>query len=226
MGYPTLVAYDRAGYDLHHARGGVDPDDVTPETPFGGRPDGSGTGAAPGGVAGVGTDGGGPVDDRRTAIEPDPVATGLTFPAVCSFVDPIEHDALLVVDDDFAVRTYLVVALPSTETDGSDEDAGGPGRATAAIVGYDDPADAAYLRGWLAGARTVSGRPRGERRRPGPGAAVAGPRPRDAAVAGRPRDGSRWRRGPRPVPPRPTARGRAGSLSDPGDAAGRRKLPH
>ena len=40
MGHRTLVAYDRDGYDLHYAHWGVDPADITPETPFGGPPEG------------------------------------------------------------------------------------------------------------------------------------------------------------------------------------------
>lgn len=156
MGHRTLVAYDRAGYDLHYAHWGVDPDDVTRETPFGGCPsEYEARRRAPGGIDGIDAHGGRVTEDRRTAIEPDPVATGLTFPAVCSHVDPIEHEALMVVDEEFTVRAYLAVALRGGETDGPDEDAGGSSRATAALVGYDDPADAAYVRGWIAGARTV-----------------------------------------------------------------------
>lgn len=169
MGHRTLVAYDRTGYDLHYAHWGVDPDHVTPETPFGRSPETPFDGAMetpPGGTpnadragrrvpAGLDADGGRPTGDRRTAVDPDPVATDLTFSDVCSSVDPIEHEALFVVDADFAVRTYLVVALRRGEDTDPDADAGGSSRARGALVGYDDPADAAYVRGWLAGARAV-----------------------------------------------------------------------
>lgn len=161
MGHRTLLAYDRAGYDLHYAPWGVDPDDVTPETPFGGTPDEPDRVSIP---ACVDPGDGRLTDDRRTAIQPDPIATDLAFPEVCSHVDPVEHEALFVVDADFDVRTYLVFALRRGSGGGSDDVRGadeardavvGSRRATAALVGYDDATDAAYLRGWLSGARSV-----------------------------------------------------------------------
>lgn len=178
MGHRTFVAYDRAGFDLHYAHWGVDPADITPETPFGGAPEDNRSDRPIGDA--VDPEGGRLTDDRCTTIEPDPIATGLSFREVCSHLDPIEHEALFVVEADFAVRTYLVFALrrggdgPPDDVSGgsgeageecSEEDGEGmagsvgdpcrPRRATAALVGYDDPADAAYLRGWLAGARAV-----------------------------------------------------------------------
>lgn len=142
MGHRTLVAYERDGYDLHYAHWGVDPADITPETPFGGPPD---DGAVRDRAADLLEPAGGRLtDERRTAVDPDPLATELTFDEACLRVDPIEHEALYVVEPDFTVRRYLVFALRD----------GGAGPRTA-LVGYDDARDAAYLRGWLAGARAV-----------------------------------------------------------------------
>ncbi|QLD89991.1 hypothetical protein HWV07_13515 [Natronomonas salina] len=144
MGHRTLVAYDRAGYDLHYSHWGVDSDALTPETPFGGPPDDGWAGECADEL--LDPAGGYLTGDHETAVDPDPVATGLSFVEVCERVDPLIHEALYVVDRDFAVRTYLVLALR------------GPGddhRPTAALVGYDGERDATYLRGWLAGARSV-----------------------------------------------------------------------
>jgi hypothetical protein len=143
MGHRTLVAYDRAGYDLHYSHWGVDPDAITPETPFGGPADAEWALERASDL--VDPEGGRLTDDHETAVDPDPIATGLSFREVCTAVEPLVHEALYVVDDEFAVRTYLVLALGSP----------GPGRSRAALVGYDGETDAAYLRGWLAGARSV-----------------------------------------------------------------------
>jgi hypothetical protein len=142
MGHRTLVAYDRDGYDLHYAHWGVDPADITPETPFGGPPEGGWARERATDI--VDPAGGRLDDDARTAIDPDPLATGLSFGEVCVRVDPLEHEALYVVAPDFSVGRYLVFALRRAG-----------GRRRGALVAHDDGADAAYLRGWLAGARIV-----------------------------------------------------------------------
>lgn len=144
MGHRTLVAYDRAGYDLHYSHWGVDPDDITPETPFGGPPDDGWANECADEL--LDPEGGHLTRDHDTAIDPDPVATNLSFVEVCERVDPLVHEALYVVGRDFDVRTYLVLALRRPANDH---------RPTAALVGYDGERDATYLRGWLAGARSV-----------------------------------------------------------------------
>ncbi len=148
MGHRTLVAYDRDGYDLHYAHWGVDPDGITPETPFGGAPDDEWAKQRADELL---TPSGGELHERReSAVETDPIETELPFVDLGAYVDPIEHEALYVVDRDFSVRTYLVFGL----------DGYAPGRAEApsiALVGYEGEPDAAYLRGWLAGARAVRG---------------------------------------------------------------------
>ena len=142
MGHRTLVAYERDGYDLHHAHWGVDPTALTPLTPYGGRPDVARVRAA---VADrLEPAGGRLVEDRETAVDPDPFVTVPTFQEVVGHVDPVEHEALYVVPPDFAVRRYLIVALQAE-----------CGRGRTALVRYVDAADARYLRGWLAGARAV-----------------------------------------------------------------------
>lgn len=148
MGHRTLVAYDRDGYDLHYAHWGVDPADLTPATPFGDGPDTEWARSCSCRL--VEPEGGELTADRETAVDPDPVATDLSFPTVCERVDPLEHEALYVVDEAFSVRTYLVFAIG---VDGTA--AHGPGRPTGALVAYDGETDATYLRGWLAGARAV-----------------------------------------------------------------------
>jgi hypothetical protein len=141
MGHRVLVAYDRDGYDLHYAHWGPDPADLTPETPFGGPPDDEW--AADRASDLVDPTGGRLPENYQRAVDPDPIATALTFAEVCEHIDPLEHEALFVVAPDFSVRTYLVFPI--------DVD----GRPTGALVGYDGQRDAAYLRGWLAGARAV-----------------------------------------------------------------------
>lgn len=143
MGHRTLVAYDRAGYDLHYSHWGVDPDAITPETPFGGPPGDAWARECAEEL--VDPEGGHLARDHDTAVDPDPVATGLSFLEVCERVDPLVHEALYVVDREFDVRTYLVLALGAPDRE----------RPIAALVGHEGETDAAYLRGWLAGARSV-----------------------------------------------------------------------
>lgn len=143
MGHRTLVAYRRDGYDLHYSHWGVDPDELAPETPFGGSPDVEWAGERASDL--LDPEGGHLTGDHERAVDPDPMATGLSFREVCAAVDPYVHEGLYVVDRAFAVRTYLVLALGSPGRDGP----------RAALVGYEDETDAAYLRGWLAGARAV-----------------------------------------------------------------------
>ncbi len=142
MGHRTLVAYDRDGYDLHYAHWGVDPDEITAATPYGGPPDGAWVRESA--ADRVEPAGGHVTEDHETAVDPEPLATGLSFGEVGARIDPVEHEALHVVDPAFSVRRYLAVALRT-----------GPRRRRTALVGYDGPADARYLRGWIAGARAV-----------------------------------------------------------------------
>ena len=66
MGHRTLVAYDRDGYDLHYAHWGVDPAAITPETPFGGPPEGGWARARAADL--LDPAGGRLADDARTAV--------------------------------------------------------------------------------------------------------------------------------------------------------------
>jgi hypothetical protein len=142
MGHRVLVAYDRDGYDLHYAHWGPAPADIIPKTPFGGPPDDEW--AADRATDLIDAEGGQLAENHERAVDPDPIATGLTFAEVCERIDPLEHEALFVVAPDFSVRTYLVFRVGTRD-----------GRPTGALVGYDGRRDAAYLRGWLAGARAV-----------------------------------------------------------------------
>ncbi len=148
MGHRTLVAYDRDGYDLHYAHWGVDPGALTPETPFGESPDDAWARDRSDEL--LSPEGGRLSEAHDTAVETDPIATGLSFVELGEYVDPIEHEALYLVDKGFAVRTYLVFALEGYRVGRGD-------RSAIALVGYDGEADAAYLHGWLAGARAVRG---------------------------------------------------------------------
>ncbi len=148
MGHRTLVAYDRDGYDLHYAHWGVDPDEITPETPFGEAPDDEWANERAGDLL---TPTGGELQKRpESAVETDPIETDLSFVDLGAYVDPIEHEALYVVDRDLSVRTYLVFGLDGYALGRAEDPA-------IALVGYDGESDAAYLRGWLAGARAVRG---------------------------------------------------------------------
>lgn len=148
MGHRTLIAYERDGYDLHYAHWGVDPGELTPEEPFGGPPDDGWARERAEELLTV--ENGRFTDEDGTAVDTDPVATGLSFVELEAYIDPIEHEALYVVDGAFSVRTYLVFGLEGRHVGRTD----GP---AVALVGYDGPEDAAYLRGWLAGARAVRG---------------------------------------------------------------------
>jgi len=148
MGHRTLVAYDRDGYDLHYAHWGVDPETLTSETPFGGRPDDEWAREAADAL--LDPAGGRLNDSRETAVETDPIATEIPFVDLEAYIDPTEHEALYVVDEAFRVRTYLVFGLDGYS-------AGRTGGPAIALVGYDGADDAAYLRGWLAGGRAVRG---------------------------------------------------------------------
>jgi hypothetical protein len=148
MGHRTLVAYDRDGYDLHYAHWRVDPAALTSETPFGGRSDDAWARERADEL--LEPAGGRLSEPPGTAVETDPIATELSFVDLEAYVDPIEHEALYVVDDDFSVRTYLVFGIDGYAVGRADSPA-------VALVGYDGEADAAYLRGWLAGARAVRG---------------------------------------------------------------------
>ena len=148
MGHRTLVAYDRDGYDLHYAHWGVNPETLTSETPFGGRP--ADEWAREAADALLDPAGGRLNDSRETAVETDPIATEIPFVDLEAYIDPTEHEALYVVDEAFRVRTYLVFGLDGYS-------AGRTGGPAIALVGYDGADDAAYLRGWLAGGRAVRG---------------------------------------------------------------------
>ncbi|MFQ3318135.1 MAG: hypothetical protein ACI8UR_000647 [Natronomonas sp.] len=142
MGHRTLVAYDRDGYDVHYAHWGIDRDAITADNPFGGPPDNEW--ARNRATELLDPAGGELTADRKTAVNPDPIATNCSFADVCAHLDPLEHEALYVVGPEFSIRAFLVFAI----------EAGGT-RPAVALVGYDGAADAAYLRGWLAGARSV-----------------------------------------------------------------------
>jgi hypothetical protein len=146
MGHRTLVAYDRGGYDLHYAHWGVDPGTLTAETPFGDRPDDEWARQRSEDL--LSPSGGWLNEARDTAVETDPIATGLSFVDLGDYIDPIEHEAVYVVDEAFSVRTYLVFGLEGYAVDRK-------GVPAIALVGYDGERDAVYLRGWLAGARAA-----------------------------------------------------------------------
>ena len=148
MGHRTLVAYDRDGYDLHYAHWGVDPGSLTPDTPFGGQPNDGWARRRADEL--LDANGGRLSESHETAVETDPIATGLSFVDLGSHVDPVEHEALFTVSPDFSVRTYVVFGIEGGSF-------GSPDEPTVAAIGYDDEPDAAYLRGWLAGARAVRG---------------------------------------------------------------------
>lgn len=187
MGHRTLVAYRRDGggdsgdrgdgdddddggdaeshdvdtrtYDLHYAHWGVDPADLTPTTPFGGTPDV--TWARRRATDLVEPEGGEFLEDSSTAVDPEPLATGLSFGDVCHHVDPVVHEALHVVEPSFVVRSYLVVSIGGgsgrpVRFEESSQGRSVCGRPSGVLIGYDDDErDAAYLRGWMAGARAL-----------------------------------------------------------------------
>lgn len=117
----ALVAYERPGdgYDCHAARWteGLGAR-LTPRTPFGGR--------------------GRPVD-------PVPDERGVPRTELPGRIEFGSHEALLVVEDDYEVTTFL--ALPFGLPDAA---AGG-----GALVESRDLLDGAYLHGWVRGFRAA-----------------------------------------------------------------------
>lgn len=144
MGHRTLLAYERDdGYDVRYAHWGVDPDDLTAATPLGGRIDDSWARDRTVDLLEE-SKGGRLFEDETpgTVVDPAPIDRADSFEDVCALLDPIEHEALYVVASDWTVRTYLVFAIERPTP-------------TGALIGYEDEHDAAYLRGWIAGVRTV-----------------------------------------------------------------------
>lgn len=117
----ALVAYERPGgsYDLHTARwtDGFEAR-LTPRTPFGGR---------------------------GTPVDPVPDEWGVPREGLPGRIEFGRHEALLVVDDDYEVTTFL--ALPFGLPDAT---AGG-----GALVESRGLLDGAYLHGWVRGFRAA-----------------------------------------------------------------------
>ena len=150
---------DARTYDLHYAHWGIDPDDLTPMTPFGEPPDVEW--ARRRATELVEPEGGKVPDDPSTAVDPEPLAMGLSFGDVCHHVDPFVHEALHVVEPSFVARSYLVVSIGGgsgrpVRFEESSQGRSVCGRPSGVLIGYDDDErDVAYLRGWMAGARAL-----------------------------------------------------------------------
>lgn len=171
MGHRTLVAYDRSGsFDLHYAHWRVPPEALTAATPFGGPADEAWARDRAEDLLDP-ADGRLSDADRRPAVDPAPIATGLTFEGVVDRIDFLEHEALYVVSPGFVVRTYRICRIDhradadeevtgrDTSGEKANRDTSGEetGRdAGGALVGYDGPVDEAYVEGWTDGARAAA----------------------------------------------------------------------
>ena len=90
-------------------------------------------------------------------VEGPPIARGLTFEAVLAdHLDPIVHEALVVVAPDGEATAYVVLPYLLATSDGLVESA--PRGAALALVGRDGSRlHPAYVRGWSHGAAEVLG---------------------------------------------------------------------
>lgn len=84
------------------------------------------------------------------------LARGLPFEDVVDRLDPVEHEALLVVETDGEVTPHVVLPYVLATADGLVESA--PRGAVLALVGRDGGyLDPSYVRGWFHGATEVLG---------------------------------------------------------------------
>lgn len=148
MANRTLVAYDRGtGYDLHYAHDGVDPRALGESTPFGGPTDrdldrlrerleplGVELEALP----------------ARPAVDPTPLATGVSWSDVVAGLDYGAYDCCLRVDDSWAATRYLVCFFGLGHRGGEARDPTGDG----ALLPVDDHEEP-YARGWFEGVKSA-----------------------------------------------------------------------
>ncbi|WP_255198058.1 DUF6735 family protein [Halorarius litoreus] len=144
----TLVAYEREhGYDTHYAHDGVDPERLGPETPTGGDADRDLTRLrdllAERGIT-LGADRGG------TAVDPDPLATGLSWPDVVAGLDYRAYDRCLRVSHDWDASAFLVCWFGFEARGGDPCDPVGDG-ALLAVAERDEP----FARGWFEGVKST-----------------------------------------------------------------------
>lgn len=144
----TLVAYAREhGFDTHYAHDGVDPDRLGPATPTGGDADRDLRRLrdllADRGVA-LGPDRGG------TAVDPEPLETGLSWSTVVAGIDYRAYDRCLRVGRDWTTTPFLVCWFGFEPRGGEPRDPVGDG----ALLGV-DTADEPFARGWFEGLKSA-----------------------------------------------------------------------
>lgn len=160
----TFVAYERADkspsrdgseqrYDCHYAHDGVDSATLGPETPFGGSIERDLATVrerlrALGVELGLASD---KADSRDTAVDPDPVATGLSWNEVVEAVDYRIYDCCLRVAADWTATSFLALWFGLGDRGGAERDAVGDGALLAA-----DAQDEEYARGWFEGAKSAT----------------------------------------------------------------------
>lgn len=151
----TLVAYERDdGFDCHYAHDALDPRTLGPGTPFGGerRRDLTGIrerlralGVTVGGDPREGADG----DHPGTAVDPEPLETGLAWPEVVARVDYRTYDRCLRVADDWTTTAFLALFFGFADRGGEDRDPVGDGALLAV-------ADETYAFGWFEGVKSAT----------------------------------------------------------------------
>ena len=134
MSHRALVAVERGDgrYDVHYSRGGGADERLERL----GRPD---------------------AGRARELLDGPPIERGLPFEAMLAdLLDPIVHEALVVVAPDGEATPYVVVPYLLATSDGLVESA--PRGAALALVGRDGSRlHPAYVRGWSHGAAEVLG---------------------------------------------------------------------
>lgn len=144
----TLVAYARErGFDVHYAHDAVDPGCLGPDAPTGGDADRELTWLrallARRGIA-LGPDRGG------TVVDPEPLATGLSWPAVVASLDYRAYDRCLRVARDWAATAFLVCWFGFEPRGGEPRDPVGDG----ALL-ETDATDEAFTHGWFEGVKST-----------------------------------------------------------------------
>jgi hypothetical protein len=136
VGHRALVAYERptAGYTVRYSQWGACGyrllEAISGSTPLGGVR----------------------ADDGPSRVRPGPLGVAADLGALAAeYVDPLAHEAVFVVDDDYCVRAFEPLAF------WSDEPTTAYGGALVELRGGRDPSvDARELRAWCRGATAMS----------------------------------------------------------------------
>lgn len=151
----TLVAYERDdGFDCHYAHDALDPGSLGPGSPFGAETTRDLTGIRErlrslGVTVGVDPREASEGDRPGTAVDPEPLETGLAWPEVVARVDYRTYDRCLRVAADWTTTAFLALFFGFADRGGDDRDPVGDGALLVA-------ADETYAFGWFEGVKSAT----------------------------------------------------------------------